>query len=112
MQRLLGTVDEDILLARVTVHVYKGHDFFILWNWSIPVFLAFFVGPVEDFAGEVLDRPHGGVEAEVGLDVAPIEVVAGHARSVVPYDHAVGVDHRNDFEYDALAELLGLVAVA
>ena len=112
VEGLLGTVDEDVLLSRVAVHVNESEDVFIQGcRLALLGLLRLFVGAEKQVARELLDGGDGWVDAEVRLDVPAIHIVAAHARTVVANNDTVCVDHRDDLEDHSLPKLLRLMGV-
>lgn len=109
VQWLLWAINENIFLARVSMHIDEGHDILVNCFWLTSIFLRFFVRSVDQVARYLLDGTNSGVNPEVRLNVASVEVVTRHARSVITDDDAINVDHWDNLEDDALAQLLGLV---
>ena len=95
------------------MHINKGHYFFIQSIRFVLVGLfSVIVGAVDQMAGQLLDGADSGVNAEVRLHVPSVQVIARHARPIVPNYHTVWINHGHDFEDNALSKLFGLVGVA
>ena len=86
------------------MHVNECQDVFVLSERHV-LFVVVLFGAVGKLVNNLLDSAHSRVNAEVRLVVATVEVVARHRCPVVPNYDTIRVDHRDDFEDHALAEL-------
>ena len=86
------------------MHVNKCQDVFVLSERHV-LFVVVLFGAVGKLVNNLLDGAHSGVNAEVRLVVPAVEVVARHGCPVVPNYDTIRVNHWDDFEHHALAEL-------
>lgn len=102
MQGHLWTVHEHVLLARVAMHVDVELQILRGKTRRLP----------RDLLSHPLDVPDRRVQTVVWVIELAIEVFASHRGPVVASDHTVGIQHRNYFKDNSLAQLRGLVRVA
>ena len=95
------------------MHVYKGQNFFVhcWWELLVLLLLGFFVGPIYQIRGKLLNSTDGGMNPKIWLHVPTIQVIARHACPIVSNYDTIRIDHWNNLEHDALPQLLGLMAV-
>ena len=112
MEWLLWPIYEYIFLPRVSMHINKCEDVFILSDRLTCIILfRLLVWAIDQIRGYLLDGADNRVDPKVWLHVASIEIVTSHAGSVVANNDTIDVDHGHNLEDDALTQLLGLVRV-
>lgn len=110
---------EDLLLEPLVtlhrprrVHGAAVHESVLLAGVAVEVAVELDFATLERLAHHQLDRVDFWEQLHRGRQILPIQVVARKAASVVANYDSVGVEHRHDFEDEALSESAGHLFVA